>query len=41
MESRVELIGKVEDMKPVLLKKTKRVSTGSHFEEEEDLIVPG
>ena len=28
-------IGKVEDVKPVLLKKTKRISTGSYFEEED------
>jgi hypothetical protein len=28
-------IGKVEDVKPVLWKK-KRISTGNHFEEEED-----
>jgi hypothetical protein len=28
------LIGKVEDVKPVLLK-TQRISTGNHFEEED------
>ena len=31
-------IGKVEDVKPVLLK-YKRISTGNHFEEEEDFYL--
>jgi len=28
-------IGKVEDVKPVLLKKQKQISTSTHFEEED------
>jgi hypothetical protein len=34
VKSPVEL-GKVEDVKPVLFLKTKRISTSNHFEEEE------